>query len=162
MALKDRGDWFVRRDPNLWASIFLLIFSIVVATEAYRLGIGRFRAPGPGFLVFGASGLLGFLSVHLCLKAIFKGGYTGKFVLSQKGLRRVLPIGIGIAVYNILLEPFGFQIATFLFLIFVFKTLGFKKWIWVVLTAAFTTVLSYFIFSNLLALQFPKGLFRFL
>ena len=60
-----------RKDANLWVSLFLLIFSIGVANEAYRLGLGDPHSRDPGFMFFGASSILGLLSLHLFFKSFF-------------------------------------------------------------------------------------------
>ena len=56
------------------SSLFWLLVSISVFVESLRLGIGTPQNPGMGFMTFGASGILGILSLLLFLKASFKNG----------------------------------------------------------------------------------------
>jgi uncharacterized membrane protein len=45
------------------SSIFFLIVSVIVFIGSVQLGLGTTRQPGPGFITFGTSGLLGILSL---------------------------------------------------------------------------------------------------
>ena len=63
------------------SSLFWLLVSIAVFVESIRLGIGTLHNPGTGFLTFGASGILGILSLIQLLRAS----------LHREELRRPLP-----------------------------------------------------------------------
>ena len=54
------------------SSLFWLLISISVLVESLRLGIGTLRDPGLGFLTFGASGLMGILSLVLFIQACLR------------------------------------------------------------------------------------------
>ncbi len=154
-------DWILRKDANLWTNLLLLLFSVAVATGSYRLGLGSFRHPGPGFITFGASSILGLLALHLCLKAFIAKDRTENLSFSAKRFVRVVLVFMTITSYIILLEPVGYVLATFLLLGSLFRILGKGKLVLSIVGAAFATFLSYIVFSYYLAIQFPKGLFRF-
>jgi hypothetical protein len=110
-----------KKDPNLWVSLFLLIFSVGVAHEAYRLGLGDFHSPGPGFMFFGASCILGLLAIHLFFKSLLATERKGReSIWRGKRLGRVASFFVALAIYNFLLERLGYLLTTFFFLAFLF------------------------------------------
>jgi hypothetical protein len=50
-------------------SIFWLVVALIVSVASFRLGLGNVSAPGSGFTPFGASVLLGILSLVCFLQA---------------------------------------------------------------------------------------------
>ncbi len=54
------------------SSLFWLCFAVFILVESLLLGIGTLHNPGMGFLAFGASGLLGILSLILFFQTIYK------------------------------------------------------------------------------------------
>jgi len=51
------------------SSLFWLLVSILVFAESIRIGLGTVKNPGMGFMTFGASGILGVLSLVLFFQA---------------------------------------------------------------------------------------------
>jgi putative tricarboxylic transport membrane protein len=143
-------------------SLFWLLFGIIVAVASYHLGLGSVREPGTGFLTFGAGLLLGILA--LCSffqeaqkgraptwQALFKGTFWYRVVLAFAALlvyAKALPVG-------------GYNICTFLLMFFLFSIVERQK-VWkVAIYSLLTTVLTYYVFSKTLNLQFPVGPFGF-
>ena len=162
-------DLIVKKDANLWVSLFLIIFSVGVANEAYRLGLGDPHSPGPGFMFFGASSILGLLAIHLFFKSLLAMERKGeKSVWRGKRLWRAASFFVALLLYNFLLEPVGYLLTTFFFLTFLFwVTMGEGKgkkaeWVLILGGAALTSFLSYLIFSRLFMLMFPRGLIKFI
>jgi len=161
MTFENMRKWIGKKDRNLWVSLFLLIFSTRIAIEAYRLGLGSVHSPGPGFMMFGASSLLGLLSLHLFLKflmtqeSIRRGARTGKY------WKRVIAVFIAFTIYIYLFDPLGYLLTTFFFMVFLLKLLGSRRWVFIVAGAAFISLVTYQVFSLWFALNFPKGVIRF-
>lgn len=154
-------EWLLRKDPNLWASVILVLFSVAVSVEAYRLEIGTPGNPGSGFLIFGASTVLGILALHQLIKSIGGRGRRIPEDVQKTYGRRVLAVLGTLALYIFMLVPVGYLICTFLLLCFLFRVLEKGKWLYTVRDAFLTSVISYVIFALLLQLQLPKGLLRF-
>jgi putative tricarboxylic transport membrane protein len=166
MGFKDMGMRIVKKDVELWPSLFLMIFSGMVAIGAYNFGLGNFHSPGPGFMFFGTSSLLGLMSLRLFLKSLLASGrIEGEYTWEVKNRGRVVSFLVVLVIYIFLLNPVGYLLATFFFLILLFRLLSEgeekKKWISIVGGAAFISFVSYLVFSRWFMLQFPKGLIRF-
>jgi hypothetical protein len=75
--------------------------------------------------------------------------------------RLVLATFIEFGLYIALLPPFGFRIATFVFVLALQVTLEWpqsnKRWALAVLIAVATTVVSYLVFENYLQVLLPRG-----
>lgn len=143
-------------------SFFWLVLSILVCIESLRLGIGTPRNPGMGFMAFGASVLLGILSLTLFLKTMLKKEEVRTEPLfAGKLWKRVLVVVIALMIYAKILPLAGYLIGTFLLMSFVFWMARIKKWGWVLVSSFLTTVITYYVFSVWLNCQFPEGLFGF-
>ncbi len=139
------------------AIIFLLAFSVFVSAESWRLGVGTFSAPGPGFLSFGAA-LAVFL---LSLFQAFKGWGRDIVKREKPSLREnranVLYILGGIFAFPLLLNRAGFLLCTLLFTGYCLRVIAPQKWR-VVLTVSFgVTVVSHMVFNIWLSVQLPRG-----
>lgn len=161
MAFGGVREWVRKRDNNLWVSIFLFIFSVAVAREAHRLGLGNLHSPGPGFMMFGASSLLGLLSFHLLLKFFMARESTQKSPWAGRRWGRLIAVFSALTIYVYLLNPIGYLLTTFSLMVFLLRILGSRRWVSIVGSAAFISFLTYVVFSLWFSLNFPKGVFRF-
>ena len=147
------------------SSLFWLLLSVSILIESRRLGIGTLRNPGMGFLTFGASGLLGILSLILFLQT-FLGKEEAKVepLFSGTLWKRALVVLITLVVYSKLMPLIGYLISTFLLMVLLLCILESKRirwFFWSLIISFLTTTISYYIFSILLDCQFPAGLFGF-
>jgi hypothetical protein len=142
------------------SSLIWLLVSVVVFVESLRLGIGTVQNPGMGFMTFGASGILGILSLGLLIRAsLGKGEERSKPLFSGGLWMRVLFVLFALALYSRVMPVLGYLISTFLLMSFLFWVLERKK-LWLVFCASFlSTLITYFVFSKWLNCQFPEGLF---
>lgn len=146
---------------DVGSSLFWLIFSILVCAESLRLGIGTLRNPGISFMTFGASGILGILSLVLFLHAIFKKEKIKIYsIFSETLWRRIILILIALLTYGILMPMAGYLISTFLLMTFCFWILKRQKVWWILILSFLTTNITYYGFKWL-GCQFPSGLFDF-
>jgi hypothetical protein len=147
-------------------SFFWLAIGIYAAISAYRLGLGNFRQPGPGFIFFLMALLLIILSA-IDLGTTFIGKSKGEKEKSDGPLwmgvrwQKVLLVLIGISIYIYIFNFLGFLLSTFLLMIFLFKAVEPTRW-WVsILASTITILLSYGIFNLWLKVPFPTGVLGF-
>jgi hypothetical protein len=143
------------------SSLFFLFISIIVFFGSLHLGVGSLRKPGIGFLAFGASGLLGILSLALFIQTSFKKkGANIKPFFSGTYWERVAFAIIIMLIYTMVMPVAGYLISTFLLMVFLFWIVG-RERVWMVLILSFlTTVITYYVFSVWLRCNFPSGPFR--
>jgi putative tricarboxylic transport membrane protein len=143
-------------------SLFWLALSIAILVESFRLGIGTLRNPGMGFMAFGASGLLGVLSLILFLQT-YLGAEEAKSqpLFSGTLWKRVLFVLVTLAIYARLMPELGYVISTFLLMGFLFWIVRGQKWWWVLISSFLTTMATYYVFSKWLNCQFPEGILGF-
>jgi putative tricarboxylic transport membrane protein len=140
------------------ASIFWLCISAVVSVASFRLGLGKLSTPGSGFMPFGASVLLGILSIVCFLQAQGRTEPAEARPLFRGMLwPRVILVFIALFAYARLIPFGGYRVTTFFLLAFLFGIAGQKKAWKVALYSLITTALSYYVFSKWLNLQFPVG-----
>jgi hypothetical protein len=139
---------------------------VYTAIRAYRLGLGRLREPGPGFIFFLAASLLIILSI-IDLGMTFIGKpKTDKDEKKEPiwlGVRwqKVLLVLIGLSIYVFIFNFLGFLLSTFLLMMFLFKAVEPTKW-WISILASVITILfSYGIFQVWLKVPFPNGILAF-
>jgi putative tricarboxylic transport membrane protein len=157
MAAGNMKEWLARRDANVWVSLFLMILAGAVASEAYRLEIGTPTEPGSGFMIFGASTLLGLLSLHLFIKSLLSREDPSKKTSEKIHRRRIIWVIAANVVYIYLLHPVGYLICTFVLLCFVFQIIERGRWASSLGGAALTSVGTYVVFAKLLQLNLPRG-----
>jgi len=144
------------------SSLFWLLVSIAVFVESLRLGIGQVHDPGRGFITFGASGILGILSLGLFIRASLRKeeGEREPF-FAGKLWKRVIFVLVSLAVYSRVMPVLGYLISTFLLMILLFWVLERKRILLVVFSSLLATLFTYLVFSKWLNCQFPDGLFGF-
>lgn len=144
------------------SSLFWLLLSIYVCIESLRLEIGTLRNPGMGFMTFGASVLLGILSLGLLFQSIFRKEEARVEPLFSGTLwKRIILVLMALLLYTKLLPLAGYLLGTFFLMSFLFWIIERQK-VWRVLILSFTTtVVTYYVFSKWLNCQFPSGLIGF-
>lgn len=150
---------------DFWSSSFLLLLGIVICYESLPLGLGTWKVPGPGFLPFGAGFILSLLSASILGLAYVKKKRTPvpteKFWLRRDSPKTVTIILASLIVFNLTWTRLGFTVTTLLFMGFLLRVVGKRKW-WIVLTGmGATSTVAYFLFAQLLKCQLPKGILGF-
>jgi putative tricarboxylic transport membrane protein len=147
---------------DLTSSLFWLLVSIAVFVESLRLGIGQVHDPGRGFITFGASGILGILSLGLFIQAsLRKEEEEREPLFAGKLWKRVLFVLICLSVYSRVMPELGYLVSTFLLMVLLFWVLERKRILVIVFSSFFATLVTYLVFSKWLNCQFPDGLFGF-
>ena len=145
------------------SGFFWLAISIFVCVEAFRVDIGTFRSPGPGFLPFWSGIILGILAIILVVNAILKKKKEGEITNLWKGTEwsKVILVLASLFIYSILLSKLGYLITTFGLMILLFGIIE-KPRLWIQVVSALITVLvTYVMFYVWLKVQLPEGVFRF-
>jgi hypothetical protein len=139
---------------NKIVSLSLLLLSVFLCIESSRLGLGNFREPGSGFLPFGASLVIGILSVILFLK---ERGNKDKPIFRGKKIRNTTYILSVIFIYPFLLYRLGYFICTLFLILFCSRIVSSQKWRIALLVSICTAISSYLLFVVWLGVQIPKG-----
>jgi len=153
--------WIAGRDANVWTSLFLMILSGAVISEAFELEVGTPGSPGSGFMIFGASSLLGLLALHQFIKSLKSLKHESDAAAERIHWGRILGVIAANILYIFLLQPVGYLICTFLLLFFLFQVLERGRWLQRVIGSALTSFLTYLFFARLLQLHLPKGIIPF-
>ena len=136
------------------ASAFVWLgLAILVAVQSYALKLGTLHQPGPGFFPFWGAIVLGLLSMVLLV-----GARSRRVSDSAPGARSWMPLIVagGLLAYVLLLEPLGFVMVTFLFLLFLFRLVR-RGWLVSGLVALTGTAACYALFQLWLKSQLPRG-----
>ena len=148
---------------NRVAAIFFLAVGIFFASYARTVEIGDWHEPGPGFLPFWAGIVLAGMAV-----ALLWGSYARKawalrpsFFPRTDSWKRVLATFLALIAYNLLLPHLGFTLTTFLFLIFLIKSIFPQNWVRTLLVSALGSTAARLLFINFLETQLPRGFLGF-
>jgi len=156
--MKERG---LRRDGNLWTSLFLMVFSGALISGAFDLEIGTPHNPGSGFMIFGTAGVLGILALHLFVKSLLSRERKAEKDPEPIHRGRIVSVIAANIIYILILQPLGYLLSTFLLMGFLFQVHGKGRWLSSVWGSALTSVVSYLVFSKMLQLNLPRGLIPF-
>lgn len=142
--------------------VIWVALGIALGTGSIKLGVGTLTSPGAGFMPFLAGSLLGLLGLGLILTNTLGG--SGKRRGEEVSIRKFWGKGvytlIASLIYIFLLDSLGFVIATLLFIFFLQKIMGARKWVPPIFISFLAVGLSYLIFVVWLRINFPRGVFN--
>lgn len=139
-----------------------LFISVFVWITAMHLGVGTFRNPGPGFILFWASIFLAFFTSILFGVSLFKK----KDAVHPADLWKGLDWGKNIIVvaaligYCLTLQKLGYLVATLGLMLVLFSLGKMKLWT-IILGSLITVLLSYSLFGYFLQTPLPRGILSF-
>ncbi len=141
------------------AFVALSVFTIVMSFEyPYKDRLG----PGPAFFPIWMSIITGALSLALFIQTTWGKGIldaAAPLFPPREGTIRIMVIVIALLVCLALLDPLGFRISLFLFLLFLPLALGGGNW-WVTLIFAAAGSFGVFhVFYYWLKVPLPMGMF---
>jgi len=142
------------------AGAAFLAFSVFVVAEALRYGFLDEYGPGPGFFAVLVGILMGIMSLALVIKVTFIGGPEEKsgsvFPRGEEASRVLLVLG-GIIGVVFLLQPLGFRVTMFVFLIYMLVSLGVRN-VWIIATMSLGGSFgTYHVFYHWLKMPLPIG-----
>lgn len=147
---------------TIYVALFLIIFSLYVCFNSFKLGLGTIQKPGPGFIPFGSGFCLGILTIILFIQT-FWFDKSNKLEERKEEIKwkAVIIASTGLFLCILILERLGFIISTILLVGFLLKFIEKKGWLTIILTSLIMTLASYYLFRVLLQAELPKGIFGF-
>ena len=146
------------------SSLFWMAIGLGFIGGSVRLGLGTLREPGSGFLSLLAGSCLTLMALILFFQSFIQGkGLPSKISALWEGMKWHRPVMIGLVLlgYILALESLGFILCSLLLILFMLKVLENFPWGKAALISAMASTLSYLIFSVLLKVMLPKGIFWF-
>jgi hypothetical protein len=147
-------------------ALFWMVLGAFICFLGWRIKIGNFHAPGPGFfaLVAGLSLLLiGVLMLFSRTasrpQASPDSGTSSVTITEHVPVRRLLGTMALLAAYAVFLNSIGFILCTFLVMWGLFYDWGKNRLATAFLASVTTTVVTYTIFEVWLRSQLPRGMF---
>jgi putative tricarboxylic transport membrane protein len=144
--------------------LIIIAFTTWVMVEAFNLNYYTSLGPGPGFFPFWLAlfmcGLTVAWFVQLWLHPL--AGKAREFVPSGAACTRIAALIISTAVFGLLVEPLGFSITMFFFLLFLLVALGRQS---AVVTSTVSIIGSfglYYLFTQYLNVHLPESPIEFL
>lgn len=148
------------RDRDVNSSLFWTLIGILFCIGGLHYGIRRSGIPGPGFVPFVTGLLLVALSLMLLASRFLKRGdrvgSVGDPMPGGQALRRILTVLGALCLYVLILEPLGFLVTTFLFMVVLLR-LEPRKWMFILLLSSGATVFFFALFKMLLRVPLPSG-----
>jgi putative tricarboxylic transport membrane protein len=146
---------------DLIAGIVWLALAIFVLNDSRDLGLGTLRQPGAGLFPLLTGVLLAIFAILLLGEAVSKKSAVGaqKARVWDRDIR-YLTLGIvliSLVLYVVLLDVLGFVVATFLFLLIIFKRVEPQAWTTALVASALAVFASYVVFEWFLESQLPEG-----
>jgi hypothetical protein len=139
---------------------FWLFFSVMIMVESFRLGVGSINLPGAGFFPFLTSLLLAVLSFLMICESLKKSKFRESFSVwsSETNWRNLVFVLLSMTIYGFVIDYLGFLLSTFLFLLFLFKTITPQRWGASLIGSLVTIFVSYLVFNTWLQCQLPDCL----
>jgi putative tricarboxylic transport membrane protein len=145
-----------------FGNLFWLLFSLITCMESYRLSLGSFNQPGPGFFPFGAGLTMLFLSLVALFQSIKKSGGEDKTTRDEPlRWRSIVIILAATVVYAFSLETIGFLINTFLFICLMLKVVEPQTWKTSIIGGLIAAIAANIVFNVIFQAQIPSGILGF-
>ena len=145
------------------SGLFWLGISVFVCLESYKVGIGTFQSPEPGFLPFLGGTILGIFAIILLIINGLKKQPEKEITNLWKGMQwgKVILVLSALFIYTALLAKIGYLLMTFGLMAVLFAILE-KRRLWIRgIAALFAALATYFVFYTWLNIQLPKGILDF-
>ena len=135
-----------------------LIFCLFVCMESWRLGLGSFKMPGPGFIPFGAALCTGLITLILLVQGMVKGAIKQASPFFQgKRVKKVIYTVLSLFLYPVFLSQIGFFLSTLFFVGFSLAVIEPQRRGVTLVISIGTAIACYLLFDVLLRIQLPRG-----
>ncbi len=146
------------KKADVISGIFLFVLGVSIAIESYRVSLGDFHSPGPGFFPFLTGTVIAGLSLVLVVIALRSNKHEKMAFFKDQGrLFKLIICIFTVFAYGFCLDHLGFVLCTVLYIGFIARAVGGMKWRKAVLFAILTSVGSYVIFVSFLKSDLPRG-----
>lgn len=145
------------------SSLVWLGIAILICIGSFRLSLGSFRNPGPGFFPFIAGLIVAVLALAIHLQSRGKDSAKetkGPLWADKKRIQKMVFTTLALLAYGVGMDYLGFLVSTFIFLAFLLRMIEPQRWSLVLLESALASGISYLIFDIWLQAQLPKGIFQ--
>lgn len=146
------------------AALLFMVGSALVVWEAWNLEYYSKLGPGAGFFPFWLGTFLGVLSFVWLVQVSKQSGKPkeGAFLPKEGGIGRILSVLVALVVLGGLMNLIGFQLAMFLFLVFLLMIPGRQKLLVTLIIALLGSVGVYHVFVRYLDVSLPVASFAVL
>jgi putative tricarboxylic transport membrane protein len=152
------------KKAEMITGLVLLILSGLIIWQALEMPPSATFGPGAGFLPFWLGVLLAVLATILFVSA-WRSQATGKesapLFPGKQAMFAITLVLVGLAVYILLIDVFGYLADTFLFVMFLMKVVEREKWPLSLMVAVGTTAGLFITFQVLLKIALPSNMFGF-
>ena len=127
------------------------------------MGIGQWRAPGPGFLPAVFGGIMSGLSIVLLIMTMLTKMAPQEqisFWKEKTSWRKVSFSLLSLILYMVLLNYLGYLLTSYLLMNYLIRFIGKKGWVLSIVVALLISGISYLVFQVWLDIPLPKGIFR--
>ena len=137
------------------------VLALATCIESWRLTVGNFSNPGPGFLSFWAGLIMGVLSLISLIGTAAEKAEDAPSVWQGVNKLKLAVFMLSLLLYVALLNTLGFLLCTFLLLLFLFLAIEPYPWYVVLLASILSLAAVYEFFSRLLDVRLPAGVLGF-
>jgi putative tricarboxylic transport membrane protein len=145
----------------MMSSVFWALVGVLFCIGGVHYGLRRSGIPGPGFLPFVTGLILVALSLILLISSFWrkKGGasLSEEKMPGGQALKRILTALGALCLYALILEPLGFAMTTFLFMVVILR-LEPRRWTFIIPAALGATAFFFFLFKVFLRVPLPPGI----
>lgn len=121
--------------------------------------MGTASQPGAGFYPFLIALGLVSLSLTILIQSLREEETQPEAFPGGKDLQRVIGVGLIIFFFILLLKTLGYVLSSGALMGATLRLFGLRSWGKVILISTLTAVVSYYIFTALLSVPLPRGLF---
>ncbi len=145
---------------NLQRTIGILAITIAVPSgiAAWNYGIGTPRSPGAGFWPLLVVVLMSALALR---QILIPEGVSGSGSGTPEEKSRWFNLGVAFAsivAYIVMLEPVGYVLTTFVFLLVQLRVVESRSWRLSLITSVTAAIFSFVIFKVFLKVPLPEGI----
>jgi putative tricarboxylic transport membrane protein len=145
------------------SSLVWLGLAVLICIGSLRLSLGSFKNPGPGFFPFIAGAVVGVLAIAIYIQARRTAASAKQTAqplwTNPGGVKKIVLTTIALLVYAACMNYFGFLVSTFIFFVFLLRTIEPQRWGLVLVESLLASGVSYLIFEIWLKAQLPRGIF---
>ncbi len=140
-----------------------VILGSLICFLAWRVRLGTFSEPGPGFIAFGAGSFLCVVGIIMLLSGLVSPASTEERVpwdrLFPRGVRlRLAYTVLLLFLYTMFLDKLGYVIGTFLLMWGLFLNWERPRWVTSMVASLVTVGVTYLVFEVWLHCQLPRGI----
>ncbi len=143
------------------AGVVIFLFGLITTVLSLRMPVGSFRMAGTGMFPLILGILLMILSGTSVLKIFFQGKdkktkKEASIESSESLMQLILFFGV-MVLATLFFNRLGYLLTSLLLMLALLRTLGVKKWTFILPLSLMTAIACYFLFVRWLQIPLPKG-----